>query len=190
MPSLSDLPAELITSICGSLDHADIVLLRHTSRILATGSADGVRDASLDSTTVTFSKAGLERLEFFTTTNASAFVNIPERVSQIKHVTIHILAPSRLKELADACDDGQENPYLLAYGKVRIALINALNRLPNLESITVTNETFKGFTEPPFENNDPGFDPIREHDSKVNGDRLAPRCYGFESALSVVSNSH
>jgi hypothetical protein len=63
-----------------------------------------------------------------------------------------------------------------------------LNKLPNLESITITNETFNGVTEPPFVDNDPRFDPIREHDRKVNGDRLAPRCYGFEFALSILSN--
>jgi hypothetical protein len=103
MPSLNDLPAELITPICGNLHHADIVSLRHTSRALATGSADGFRDASLDSITVTCSKAGLERLEFLMTTNAPAYVNVPERVNQINHVTINVLTPSRLKELADTC---------------------------------------------------------------------------------------
>jgi hypothetical protein len=105
-------------------------------------------------------------------------------------VNIHILTPGRLKELAVACDDGKENPYLLAYAKVRTALINGLNRSPNLESITVTNENFKDVTKPPFVDNDPRFDPIREHDSEVNGSRLAPRCYGFESALSILPNHH
>jgi hypothetical protein len=188
MPSLNDLPAELITPICGNLDHANIVSLRHTSRALATGSADGFRDASLDSITVTCTKAGLERLEFLMTINAPAYVNVPERVNQIKHVTINVLTPSRLKELADTCDDSKENTYLLAYTKVRTTLINALYKLPNLESITIMNETFNGVTEPPFVDNDPRFDTIREHDRKVNGDRLAPRCYGFESALSILSN--
>jgi hypothetical protein len=176
---LTDLPTELITSICGSFDHADILSLRHSSRLLTVSSADAFENAPLDSITVTSSAAGLERLE--------RLLTLPDKAKKIKHVTLHVLTPWGLKELAGTFENGEENPYLLAYAKVRTALINGLNALPNLESITITNGKFKGITEPPSPLQDePRFDPICEVDRKTQGDRLSPRIYAFESALSLL----
>jgi hypothetical protein len=104
-----------------------------------------------------------------TAADASSHVNVAEKVEHIKHVTIHVMTASQLKKLADACPDGKKNkknPYLLAYADVRKSLIEGLNKLPSLESITITNEKFKGATEPPFPvQNEPRFDPIRKVDT-------------------------
>jgi hypothetical protein len=176
---LIDLPTELITSICGSLDHADILSLRHSSRHLTVSSADAYEDAPLDSITVTSSAAGLERLE--------RLLTLPDKAKKTKHVTLHVLTPWGLKELADTFENGKKNPYLLAYAKVRTALLNGLNALPNLDSITITNGKFKDITEPAFPLEDePRFDPICEVDRKTQGDRLTPRIYAFKSTLSLL----
>ena len=94
MASITDLPTELTTSVCGSFDRADILSLRHTSRRLAVNSADAFENASFDSITVTCSKAGLERLERLTAADASSHVDVAEKVEQIKHVTIHAMTAS------------------------------------------------------------------------------------------------
>jgi hypothetical protein len=176
--SRSSLP-ELITSICGTLDHTDIMSLRHIIRRLAVNSTDGFRYAHLDSITATSSLAGLERLD--------RLLTLPEQAKKIKHVTLHVFTPWGLKALANTFPNGEENPYLLAYDKVRTALHDGLNALPNLESITITNGKFKEITEPPFPLQDePRFDPICEVDRKSRGNPLTPRIYGFESALSLL----
>jgi hypothetical protein len=132
-----------------------------------------------DSITVTSSSAGLERLE--------RLLTLPDKAKKIKRVTLHVLTPWRLKNLDDTFENGEENPYLLAYAKVRTALLNGLSALPNLESITITNGKFKGITEPPFPlEKEPRFDPICEVDRKTQGDLLTPRIYAFESALSLL----
>jgi hypothetical protein len=177
--SINELPAELITPVCHSLPHAHIVSLRHTSRQLTVNTADAFRDVPLESITVTCSKARLERLHCLVTT-------VPERANQVKHVTIHVLTPWGLKGPADTFDqDSKDNLYLLAYTQLRTALVNGLNALPNLQSITITNSKFQDITEPPFRLVDQRsferFDPICEVDRKTHGYRLTPCLYAFES---------
>jgi hypothetical protein len=133
---------------------------------------------------VTCSKAGLHRLDHLVTTD-------PEKANQIKHATLHVVTPEGLKEVANTFDeDSEETPYLLTYAKLRTALVNELNLLSNLESITITNGQLQDITEPPFRLVDQRgferFDPICEVDRKTQGYRLTPCLYAFESALSIM----
>jgi hypothetical protein len=191
MPSLIDLPTELISQICGYLDRKDTISLRHTSRQLAIKSLNGLIQI-FDSLIVTCSKAGLDRL--------AALVAKPTEtpaknlcLKTVKHVTIHVLTAFRLKELTESVDNQTgTKSYFHAYVKVRKVLKDGLNALPNLETITFTNDLYDEHVLDPKLDlaEESRSNPLVEGLPRPTSSRMYQKrhaLYAFESALGVVS---
>jgi hypothetical protein len=211
MPTLSNLPPELIIQIARGIDQKDKLALRHTSKRLVVTSAAPFM-GSLQKITVTCSKAGLARLAAMTRlAGKGAEMNLKRQIlGSIEHVVIHTLSASRLVELAQSLDPdtgkapsdygilaylrglvtGSENdqPFLRAYMYMQTTLVNGFNAMPNLKLITVTNENFEDKLEPTLKlAGIQGIDPLLEAAMpKHHFTKKSPRLYAYESVLSVV----
>lgn len=175
MPTLNDLPPELIGNIASYLDPSTLLALRHTSKQLVVNNTYPFMNG-FSTITVTCSKAGLARLAKMTDfeDSDSTSEDSTERAvcEKVEHVVLHVLTGYWLVEMAKDFDANvdkhlpakrayahgrnivrgvlgklskadspkQESPYLLAYASMRQTLISSLNKLPDLKTITVTNE--------------------------------------------------
>jgi hypothetical protein len=190
MPSLHDLPAELLDSVCADLSQSDNLSLRLVNRQMASNMTDYFIE-QFDSISVTCSCEGLDRLE--------KLVAVPSDqhfiLEKVKHITIYVLTPRRLHALADMMDDEEEgseegsevdsDPYLLAYMRVREVLIRGLNAFPNLEAVTVTNQVFEHHSEPEVSERDDQNYNDYEHEVRVEMDPL--RDFHERNGLSKLS---
>lgn len=152
MVKLNTLPQELVDFICDSCTRENIIALRHTDRQLAKKTQEQFNDA-FDSLVVTCSKAGLERLEKFV---ADPYCS-KHFLSKVKKITISTLTPYGLKKLAESRSLSQANGgnnYLQAYAYMRKTLVDSLNALPNLNTVTVTDPPFCSNVDPPVQWND------------------------------------
>jgi hypothetical protein len=190
MPSLHDLPAELLDSVCADLSQSDNLSLRLVNRQMASNMTDYFIE-QFDSISVTCSCEGLDRLE--------KPVAVPSDqhfiLEKVKHITIYVLTPRRLHALADMMDDEEEgseegsevhsDPYLLAYMRVREVLIRGLNAFPNLEAVTVTNQVFEHHSEPEVSERDDQNYNDYEHEVTVEMDPLRD-FHGEERFVEIV----
>ncbi|KAF1943331.1 hypothetical protein EJ02DRAFT_142145 [Clathrospora elynae] len=96
---------------------------------------------------------------------------------------MHVVTPYRLKGLADTFEDCTENPYLRTYVKISKTLVDGLNAMPGLQSVTITTDLFGGINESAINMRaDRRFGPLVH----VQGRSFRPLPYSFESALSIV----
>jgi hypothetical protein len=145
MPSITDLPFELIGNVSSNLNLSSVLALRHTNRRLTVNSATALTQCS--EITITCSKAGLERLAKLVTISDSEEAGIKQKlVANIEHVTIHMVTAQRLVELAESFadnegdensfyDEGDENPFSCTYVYMRKTIIAGLNAMPKLHTI-------------------------------------------------------
>lgn len=192
MANLSDLPREVIANICGSLTRNDTIALRHTDQQLATKTQDHFNDA-FNSIVVTCSKAGLQRLEKSTADDYAS----KHLLAKVKNVTLHILTPYRLKELAESFQPSRVQfpcVYLRAFSYMRKTLVSGLNALANLENITITQLPFNNTPDPTVDwQGTTLFDPLRSAygTPPATQDPLPlplPQVYSLESALSILND--
>jgi len=176
--SFADLPTELMSLVCAQLDKTDILSVRHTSRQTMATSLDAFNSA-MDTLTFTYSDESLRRIHAIlnhTDENAQC-------LSRVTKVIIHTPTVGSLCALARHLEQGRKSavgdqvgPIERAYSVLPKSLIMALDRLPDLEVVTITNKRFKN--DPvqsvpwPYE-----IDPISE---------IAPRLHAYESALSIL----
>jgi hypothetical protein len=134
MPSLNDLPTDLINNISMSLDRANILAMCYVDRTLASTTTDAFF-RSFTHIGVSCSAAGLRRLE--------ALVQKQDTTQNIKHVTLHTLTFKDMVDMADMAGlvpEGEPNPSVRVCADMRKTLLRCLNLLPKLEVITATNE--------------------------------------------------
>ncbi|KAF1926798.1 uncharacterized protein M421DRAFT_6706 [Didymella exigua CBS 183.55] len=165
MKKLNNLPQELFDLVCKYCPREAIIALRHTDRQLTETTREQFHNG-FNSLIVTCSKAGLERLEKLTTDPYCS----KHVLSRVKKVTFSTLTPHRLQELAESRSrpqpDGGDN-YLRAYTYVRKTLVDGLNALPNLDTVTVTDLPFCGIVDPPVRL-------LKSADSKIPWNAQAP----------------
>lgn len=184
MAKLEDLPQELVDIICGSLPRNVVLALRHTNGQLANKTRLAFID-TYENITVTCSVAGLLRLQKLVA-NADGLGDLLPRV---RHVTIHTLTQYRLAELAASMSPGEVSEYIQAYAYMSETLVNSLNALPHLKTITINQLPFNGIPDPVVDWDDSAhFDPIHEaYAPYVPGHNVPPlpQAYGLEAALGV-----
>ncbi|KAF2826306.1 hypothetical protein CC86DRAFT_467054 [Ophiobolus disseminans] len=174
MPTITDLPGELLDSICGDLSRSDILSLRHASRQMVHNLRFNFEE-QFDSIHATCSKAGLKRLGQLTLLPRDR----RHTLDRITHVTIHVLTDYRLRELAQSFAKSVGHPYFWAYSRTRRVLVHVLNTFPNLKAITITNEIFERNPEPA-----PGSFELSAHRDPLDDEY--PTLRAFESALSIM----
>ncbi|KAF1364008.1 hypothetical protein EJ07DRAFT_172933 [Lizonia empirigonia] len=184
MAKLQDLPQELVDIICGSLTREGILALRHTNRQLANKTRVAFRN-SYENVTVTCSAAGLLRLQKL----VANVDGLEDLLPQVPNVTIHTLTQYRLAELAASMNPGEVSEYIQTYAYMSETLVNSLNALPHLKTITINQLPFNGIPDPVVDWDDSArFDPIHEaYAPYIPGHNVPPlpQVYGLEAALGV-----
>jgi hypothetical protein len=139
MPSLDDLPTELINNVSTSLECADILAMHYADRKLSFATPDAFF-RSFVHVTVSCSHSGLRRLE--------ALAQQQDAVQAIKQVTLHTLTFKPMADMAGLLLKDEPNPATRVYADMRETLVRCLNQFLNqflnLEVITATNESLDG----------------------------------------------
>lgn len=147
-----------------------------------------------DTISISCSKTGLQRLEKLTTFGGADDDGKGVLVNKIKHVVVHTLTAQRLLEVASSLrpQTFKCNRFVCAYATMRSMLIKGLNALPNLRTMTITNDAFRGSTSSdPEMDQYPDIDPFFKALQGTNYARVSqPRHYGYELLLSIVPDLH
>lgn len=213
---MNDLPQELMDNIIAQLMLKERMALGHSSRHNV-ASTNHIFEEHFERITVTCSKAGLRRFQKLTDFTGSKNDAALKRQAYrgIEHVIIHILSASRLVEIAQTFTEmteipelsktkafghklikpffrnnepfGRSSPYFQAFDWM-CKVLSGLLKIPNLKTITVTNEDFIGIIEP-IRNLQatPGIDPLIDvlKTASLVDTTAVSRIYGYEAVIGA-----